>query len=218
MKIDLHVHTSEVSLCGQLPAAEVVRLYKELGYDGIVVTNHFNRDTAAHHIRHGVEDFYSFYRRGYELAREEGEKCSLTVLYGFEIRFDENMNDYLVFGMPDEAAREWDKLFAMRAKEFSAFANENGYLFYQAHPFRNYMTVTDPKILFGIETHNGHPGHDSRNDIASAWAEKYSLHRISGSDCHFAAGAGKAGIIADIPVKTEAELTELLRNDRYSLI
>ena len=34
MKLDLHVHTSEVSGCGRVPAAEMARLYHEAGYDG----------------------------------------------------------------------------------------------------------------------------------------------------------------------------------------
>ena len=40
MKIDVHVHTSEVSGCGQLPGAEMARLYKQAGYDAIVITDH----------------------------------------------------------------------------------------------------------------------------------------------------------------------------------
>ena len=40
MKLDLHVHTSEVSGCGKVPAAEMVRLYHEAGYDAIVITDH----------------------------------------------------------------------------------------------------------------------------------------------------------------------------------
>lgn len=34
-------------------------------------------------------------------------------------------------------------------------------LFYQAHPFRNSMKITNPELLDGIEVYNGHPGHDS---------------------------------------------------------
>ena len=218
MKIDLHVHTSEVSLCGQLPAKEVVRLYKEAGYDAIVITNHFNNDTACHYERHGQKDFYALYMDGYRLAKEAGEALGLTVLFGYEIRFTENINDYLVFGMPDELAMDYMRLFAMKPKEFSALANENGFLFYQAHPFRNGMTVCRPDILYGIEVHNGHPGHDSRNDIALEWAEKYGLHKISGSDCHFAEGVGKAGIITREDILTDDPLVNVLKSGNYELI
>lgn len=218
MKIDLHVHTSELSMCGQLKAEEIVRIYKDAGYDAVAITNHFNLDTAQHFERHGISDYIGHYRRGFELARKEGEKVRLRVFFGYEIRFTENINDYLVFGMPDELADDYRALFSMRAKDFSALANERGFLFYQAHPFRNGMTVCNPAILFGIEVHNGHPGHDSRNDVANAWAEKYNLHKISGSDCHFESGAAKAGIITDKDVRTTEELTEILRADDYYII
>lgn len=36
----------------------------------------------------------------------------------------------------------------------------------QAHPFRNGLKIVDPKHLDGIETYNGNPRHDSRNEIA----------------------------------------------------
>lgn len=40
-RYDLHVHTSEVSACGSIPAKEVVRLYHQAGYDGLVITDHY---------------------------------------------------------------------------------------------------------------------------------------------------------------------------------
>jgi len=40
-KYDTHVHTKEVSPCGKVPAIEVVKLYKDAGYHGIVITDHY---------------------------------------------------------------------------------------------------------------------------------------------------------------------------------
>jgi len=218
MKIDLHVHTSEVSQCGQLPAREIVRLYKEAGYDAIVITNHFERGTAGHFERHGMNDFFKVHKDGLKLAQDAGKEYGILVLGAYELRFNENFNDYLVFGMPDEMAKDYNKLFEMRPREFSKLAQENGILFYQAHPFRNGMVINRPDYLFGIEIHNGHPDHDSRNDIAKMWAEKYNLHMIGGSDCHHAGGVGKSGIITDANVRNMDDLVEVLRNDNYTII
>ena len=41
---EMHFHTSEISVCGRVPAAEGVRAYKEKGYDALVVTDHFHSD------------------------------------------------------------------------------------------------------------------------------------------------------------------------------
>ena len=147
-----------------------------------------------------------------------GRECGLLVLGGFELRFDCNANDYLIYGMTREQSRDYEKFFAMTPREFGEYARENGILFYQAHPFRNGMTVTPPEALFGIEAVNTHPRHDSRNDIAMAWAEKYGLHKIAGSDCHQVVDVGTSAIVTDENVQTMDDLVRVLRNDRFTMI
>ena len=93
---------------------------------------------------------------------------------------------------------------------------ENDILFYQAHPFRNGITVVPPEHLFGIEVLNTHPRHDSRNDIALAWAEKYKLHKIAGSDCHQKQDVGTSAVFTDYPVKNIKDLVYILKNDLYT--
>ena len=41
--LDMHMHTKETSSCGEVPAAEVGRLYKEAGYQGIMITDHYHK-------------------------------------------------------------------------------------------------------------------------------------------------------------------------------
>lgn len=218
MKIDLHVHSSEISPCGKLTAKETVELYAEAGYGAIVLTNHFNRDVANHLSRRGRFDFDKAYHDGYLLAKEAGDACGLTVLCGYELRFDGSSNDYLVFGMSREIAANWDAICRMGAGDFGRFAREEGMLFYQAHPFRNNMKVVDPRCLFGMEVKNGNPRHDSRNDIADEWAKKFGLHRIAGSDCHEITDVGVSGIETDEKVETMDDLVKVLREDRYTIL
>ena len=218
MKIDLHVHTSEVSKCGHMSAAETVGRYKDAGYDCIVITNHFNSYTADLFAQAGKPDFFEHYRSSYLLAKEEGERAGLLVLNGYEIRFNGADNDYLIYGMDDATAKEYKTLFAMDPKSFSALAAERGFLFYQAHPFRNQMKITNPAYLFGIEIKNGNPRHDSRNDIAHMWAKKYGLHMIAGSDCHQQQDVGVTGVLTKRAVKDEAGLLAMLREDDYTVI
>lgn len=218
MKIDLHVHSSEVSMCGKMSAKETVERYKAAGYDGIVLTNHYNRDTSSHFERHGFSDFNQVYEDAYQLAKSEGEKVGLLVLFGFELRFDDCNNDYLVYGMPKEVYSDYKKLFTLRAGEFSKIAQEKGFLFYQAHPFRNEMSIRRPDCFFGIEVKNGNPRHDSRNDVAQFWAEKFGLHKIAGSDCHEPEDVGITGIETDQKVENLDDLLEVLKKDRYTIL
>lgn len=218
MKIDLHVHSSEVSLCGVLPAARIAEMYRAAGYGAIVLTNHYNRYTADHYARHGQPDFAALYRRGYELARAEGEKAGLNVLPGYEIRFDGASNDYLVYGLPDDLSADPYALFAMGPKDFGALARERGFLFCQAHPFRDGMQIQPPGYFFGIEVKNGNPRHDSRNDVAALWAKKFGLRGIAGSDCHQSPDVGITGIETSRAVSGMDDLIAVLRDGDYTIL
>ena len=217
MKIDLHVHTAEISGCSNVSAEDAVRLYAEAGYDAIVLTNHY-ANYNKHRFSSAGLDFMTEYEKCYRKAQKAGDQYGVRVLCGYELRFNQNDNDYLVYGMTFETARDCDRIFAMTPREFSAFAAERGILFYQAHPFRNHMTVVNPSYLFGIEVRNGNPRHDSRNDIAIAWATRFSLHKIAGSDFHQVEDVGCSGIITQTDVESMEDLVEILKKDAYRII
>ena len=217
MKIDLHVHSSEISPCGHLTAEELLELYSKTDYDGFVLTNHFSAYAAQKAEEKGV-DFHKAVHETILHAQELGRKRNFLVLGGYEVRFVDSDNDYLVFGMTEAHCRNFRDIFAMTPAEFGKFAREEGFLFYQAHPFRNGMKVVKPECLFGIEILNGHPRHDSRNDIAAAWAKKYDLHAIGGSDCHQTEDVGSSGIITDCKIENMDDLTAVLAQDAYSIV
>jgi len=220
MKIELHVHSAEISPCGWMPVREVIDLYIAAGYDAIVLTNHFSPPARASLIAKGMApgDFHGLYHETVEKAQSIGKERGLLVLGAYEVRFACNANDYLVYGMTGEQCRDVDGIFAMTPAEFGEKAEKEGFLFYQAHPFRNGMTVVDPQVLFGIEVQNTHPRHDSRNDIARAWAEKYHLHAIAGSDCHRVEDVGTSAILTDFPVKDISDLVHVLRGGLYTIV
>ena len=217
MKIDLHIHSSEISPCGRLTVEELLELYSKTDYDGFVLTNHFSAYACGKAREKGL-DFHAAYHETLRKARRLGKERNFLVLGGYEVRFAGSDNDYLVYGMKEEHCLDCEKIFAMTPAEFGKFAESEGFLFYQAHPFRNGMDIINPVHLFGIETKNGHPRHDSRNDIAEAWAEKYGLHKIGGSDCHQSEDVGSGGIVTGEKVENINDLVEILRNDRYSIV
>lgn len=217
MKIDLHVHTSEISACGVLSGHETVDLYVKAGYDAIVITNHFAKYNSDRFTAAGI-DFFPRYKQAFEETRAYGAAQGLKVFCGYELRFNESDNDYLVYGMSDEVASRCDEWFAMSPRAFSQVAKEQDFLFYQAHPFRNGMKVVNPAYLFGIEVRNGNPRHDSRNDIAAMWANRFGLHRIGGSDCHQEEDVGRSGIETWAKVESMADLVQVLKSDNYRII
>lgn len=102
-KIETHLHTSHVSRCGQLNAAQIVSAYKEAGYSAVIVTDHYSRITFDHLKINLYDDSdkLSPFLAGYRYLLEEGAKVGLEVYRGAEVRFDECNNDYLVYGYHD---------------------------------------------------------------------------------------------------------------------
>ena len=41
-KYEIHCHTKNVSRCGNLDVEELIQKYKEAGYSGIVLTDHYS--------------------------------------------------------------------------------------------------------------------------------------------------------------------------------
>jgi hypothetical protein len=112
----------------------------------------------------------------------------------------------------------YEYLYRMNPHSFHELAKENGLLFIQAHPFRNGMTVVAPWDLDGVEVYNGHKGHDSRNEVADLWADKYNLIKTSGTDFHYDHVPTNAGIFTEEKITSMEQLVEILKSGKYELI
>ena len=215
-KTELHAHTCEVSPCADLTVEEVTERYIAVGYTTLVLTNHYCDyviDNAGETWEEKIGHYLSAYRAMKEYAGDR-----LHILLGCELRFTENFNDYLVFGMTEDFLKEYPELHKMTLKTFSELSRRMGFLLVQAHPFRNRMTVMPPKYLDGIEVFNGHHGHDSRNQLADAYARRYHLLRTSGSDFHHVSSVESAGILTSDPVTSMEQLVEILKSGDCELI
>lgn len=207
---EVHLHTAEVSACGQVPAADAVRLYKDLGYSGMVVTDHYYEGFFEKHLSGSWDDAVDRYLRGYRIAFRAGERLGVAVLLGMELRFADHPNDYLVYGVTERFLYEHPRLYEMRLSAFRQLASEEGLFISQAHPFRDGMTPADPAHLDGIEVYNMNPRHNSRNDRARAYASMHGLTMLAGSDFHQPGDEGRAGVFFDERVFTEEAFVGML--------
>lgn len=213
-KTEMHCHTMESSLrCGKVSAKEIVKIYEDAGYDTLILTDHFG---GKHVSDKGSEYDIQIFMEGYRTAKSSSKY--LNVLLGMEINLNENKNDYLVYGITEEVIRKFPKIFELSIGDFCDLAHEIGLTVYQAHPFRNGMSIIPPVIVDGIEVFNAHPRHDSRNSIAMAWAELYNKKIISGSDAHQLQDLARGGIMSRLKITNNQELLTVLTNCDYSLI
>ena len=215
-KTELHTHTCLVSPCADTPLEDVVQRYADAGYTTVFVTDHYC-DYVIDHAGETWEQKMEHYLSGYRAMKKLADG-RFNVLLGCELRFSENSNDYLVFGMDEEFLHTHPALYKMSLKEFSAFAREEGLLLVQAHPFRRGMTVVDPQLLDGVEAFNGHSGQKSRNYLANELADRCGLIKTSGSDFHHPTHSPCGGIVTDQPITSVPQLIEILKSGNYTLI
>ncbi len=183
MKIEMHYHTKETSPCGQVPAANGIQLYKDAGYDAVVITDHFC-DGALGGRERNWDDVVNDYLEGYRVALKQGQKIGVKIALGLELRFPKSPNDFLVYGVTEEFLRDNPFSYLLSMTEFRELADRYGLIIVQAHPYRAYCYPEEPWFLDGIEVCNGNPRHNSNNDQALQYAVENGLFQTIGSDFH----------------------------------
>lgn len=217
-RIDLHVHTRETSPCGRTAGRLVAQLYKKAGYDGIVITDHYNRGffrkfPASLPWSARIDLFL----RGYRGAREEGEKIGLTVLLGIEVKFVDSPQEFLVYGIDETFLKTHPELYKLGLAKFRQLTKEFStgpeILIYQAHPFRPGITPAPLALVDGIEVYNGNPRQNSNNERALAFARQHNLRMISGSDFHRRPDLARGGLILPEAVTDARGLVRVLKQN-----
>lgn len=220
-KTETHLHTGESSCCGDVPAAELVRLYKDAGYSTIFVTDHYTHEWFAPHEGNAkeFEEKVDHFLLGYRLAKEEGDRIGVTVLLGAELKFGEDdRNDYLIYNISEDTIK--DRLYRMTPESFFDYANERGILVIAAHPFRA-GRVPVPHAVHGFEVLNANPRHsyDMHNDVAKKFAdENPHLLQTGGSDTHELPDVASGGIESEIKINSAADYLNVLKSGNYKLI
>ena len=213
---EIHCHTSEVSGCGKICAAEVVKLLKESNYSGVVITDHFTSGGIKGKPITDWNEYVDAFLVGYRTAKENATQ-DFHVLLGAEIRFPENDNDYLLLGITEEFLYNNPFINSKSLRECSEIAHENNVLIVQAHPMRNSMTIMRPEYLDGYEVYNGNARHNSRNTIADAWATLNDKIKTSGSDFHEYEDLARGGMWFEHEITNTQELANELKNGKYTL-
>lgn len=209
MKVELHCHTKETSICGKVEAKELVRIHKEAGYDAVVITDHYNVENIEQFAGSDAEKVDQWLQ-GYEAVKKEGKKQGLQVFFGIEARLLDCDNDYLLYGMTPEFLYAHPDIHKRTLEEFYKLCQQEGVLVIQAHPFRPGCHLADVRYLNGIEVKNGNPRHDSHNELALEAAAKHPhLIQTIGSDFHQRMDLGRCPM--ELPwVKNEKELKKAL--------
>jgi hypothetical protein len=183
---ETHLHTCQGSACGVSRGREYIKRYKDLGYSGVIITDHFFNGNSAIDRNLPWDKWVNLFCRGYEDAREEGARRGLDVFFGWEETF--SGDDYLVYGLDREwllkhpESRKWS-----RKDQFETVRQYGGCVV-QAHPFRQHYYISRVHLstgcVDGVEAANAGNMERSYDALAWVYAKKFSLPVTAGSDIH----------------------------------
>jgi hypothetical protein len=195
MWIDCHCHT-RLSNDNWLEPVDLVRRAKELGLDGLVVTEHHSVDASEPLERVG---------------REEG----LLVLRGVEISSDRG--HLLAFGLSDDSWNVWGRNNYLPLQDLIDRINALGAICVPAHPFREIGLASllegllDLRGIAAVETHNG-GNREGENELAITSAGYLGLPGLGGSDCHKVDAIGRCATEFTRPVSDMASFVAAVRD------
>lgn len=225
-KYDIHLHSDEGSPCGNASAKDLPRAYKNGGYSGFVLTDHFFREhiMSAGSYKDGVMRNYNAYLE----AKKEGDKIGIDVFFGIEFRY--RGDDFLTYGIDLEFLLANEDIFDIDFAEYSRRVHEAGGFIIQAHPFRNgnRPVVIQVPYIDAIEifnaSHNDTTSHYPAfyNDLAEHFASKMGIIGTAGSDTHDIRKSDftpyrKGSMIFGEKVRDEKHLIELIRENRFGI-
>lgn len=212
-KYETHLHTAPVSRCASAGVEETVKFYKQAGYDGIFITNHFINGNINLDGEATYTDALEYYFSDYEKAVKIGEELGIKVFLGIETTY--GGTDFLVYGLSEKWYFKHPEIMKMPNSEMLKFLMENGALVIQAHPFREACYIDHirlfPRCIHGVEVINACRT-DFENKMAKLYAENYGLLEFAGSDNHCGGRAVKlAGMCADKPIKSETDFVKKVK-------
>lgn len=196
-KYETHMHTSEASGCASSSGAEMAEKYKELGYTGIIVTDHFFNGNSAIDRSLPWEQMVDGFCRGYENAKKRGDEIGLSVFFGWEYTFDGT--DILTYGLDRQWLCSHPETMSLNIIDYIRLVKRSGGLAIQAHPFRerDYIRMIRlfPRWIDGMETYNASDAGSMSNELAAHVARSYGLAETSGSDSHSINGINCGGMM-----------------------
>ena len=194
MWIDTHCHTKH-SYDNWLEPLALIRRARELGLDGVVITEHYSYEASE-----PVE----------AIARDEG----MLLLRGVEISTDKG--HLLAYGIEDDSWNIWGRDNWLSLPAVIERILELGGICVPAHPFREMGVCSlledllDVSGIAAVETHNGNNG-EADNELAIRAAGHMALPGLGGSDCHKVAAVGRCATEFFQPVTDMASFIDAVR-------
>lgn len=212
----MHAHTSGISKCCRISAEEVLNEALNIGIDGLVLTNHYQKS----YIENGNSlNFAENYIKEYRYSKKLAEKANVKLFFGIEVTMELYRNVHmLIYGVPECFLKNNPEIYNLTQEELYKTVKEYNGAVIQAHPFRNGTTVLNTDYLDGIEI-NCHPLYkNSYSTTLYETAKKHNLALTCGGDFHADTYRPKCGIYLPESITNSEKLGEyLLSSNSFNL-
>ena len=216
-KYELHSHTSESSICAIASAKEIVNRYFNMGYSGLLITDHFLNSNTTVPKELEWKKRIDLFMRGYENALKEGNRIGIDVFFGWEYTFAGS--DFITLGLDRMWLYSHPECMDVPLGTYCDLVHASGGYIIHAHPFRKPRHNDDmicllPGKVDAVESLNT-GDNDFMNFQAEHYADSYLLPKTFGSDYH---GRKKrmTYIKTEEKIKNEAHLITVLKSGKYS--
>lgn len=216
-RYEMHMHTKESSRCGRSSAEEMVRHFKERGYTGVFVTDHF--------IGHGSsfaedtmpwEEQVEMLVRGYRKAKAVGDEIGLDVFFGFEKAYNEC--HLLTYNLGIEWILKNPDIVDIDIKAYCEKIHASGGFIVHAHPFRciGNPVLLAPDGVDAIEEDNA-CSCDEANRRGALYREMLKLPATGGSDIHNTNQVRRFGLESDERINCPQDYLSALKSGKYRI-
>jgi hypothetical protein len=232
---ETHCHSSEGSACSYVSGSELVHAYRNKGYSGLILTDHFFNGNTAVSSNLPWNERVSHFMLGYESALDAANtlNASLTrpassssfneefhVFFGFEYCF--HGTEFLIYGLGKDFLLSYPQMLSWSVTTFFDYVHEAGGFITHAHPFREASYLSNvrlyPEKVDAVEVVNKSHTKPSFDKKALAYANAHNLLKTSGSDTHRLPLVSGGGIIFNRPMPTIQHLLDAFRNGESTYI
>ena len=212
---ETHLQTAPLSACGRASVRESLESYKEAGYAGVFLSDHFidgNVDRAIRELPYD-ERIRIFFGVAEE-AEAIGAELGISVFSAFEMSY--KGTDFLVYGIDKAWCLAHPDMDKMKKSELLRLLCEDGALVIHAHPFREAQYIDHirlfPRLVHGTEIFNACRT-DFENELAVQYCKNYGLIPFAGSDNHVAGGLKRfGGMATETPLRDVREFIDAVRS------
>lgn len=191
---ETHLHTSQVSACAGSSGSEMAKACKKAGYAGMIVTDHNWGGNTAVNRRLPWKEWVVGFCKGYEDAKNTGDKIGLDVFFGWEAGYAGT--EFLIYGLSPQWLLAHPEIRRASVEEQYILVKEGGGMVIHAHPFREEYYIPKirlfPEYVDGVEVINATHSNPSSmahfdpafDKKAADYAGKHEFFTTAGSDIH----------------------------------